>query len=354
MKPFVPGDRGPEIRDVQRRLVRLSPRSDLVEDGEFGPVTADALRDFQRERGLPAHGRLDAETWRALVEAGYRLGDRLLWHSRAMMRGDDVRELQRRLNQLGFDAGPEDGIFGPLARAAVEEFQRNVGLEVDGIVGHETIEGLRRLHREHQSPGVAARVREREWLRRLSGRSLPGLRVALDPQGGGPDDPLTADGSPSGQLTWALASRLGARLSASGAQVVLTRGPATAPTASQRARLANDQGAQLVLSLGLNSLGNPAASGSASYYFGTEQFHSEAGLALALACQEALAASGCLPDCGVHPMTWALLRETRMPAVVLEPGFVTSAADVARLSDPAVQQRLADALLDALRRFLRR
>src|SRR3712207_6890176 len=36
-----------------------------------------------------------------------------LFRSR-MMRGDDVRELQHRLNQLGFDAGAEDGIFGPL------------------------------------------------------------------------------------------------------------------------------------------------------------------------------------------------------------------------------------------------
>src|SRR3712207_9348100 len=96
-----------------------------------------------------------------------------LFRSR-MMRGDDVRELKHRLNQLGFDAGAEDGIFGPLARAAVEEFQRNTGLVVDGVAGPQTLAALRRLLRGHQSGGLAVRAREREWLRGLRGRTLSG------------------------------------------------------------------------------------------------------------------------------------------------------------------------------------
>src|SRR5699024_1316248 len=128
-----------------------------------------AVRRFQRERGLAADGIVGAETWRDLVEAGYSLGDRLLWRASQPMRGDDIDELQRRLNQLGFNAGAEDGIFGPLTASSVEEFQRNVGLAADGVAGPRTINALRRLHRAHHddAAGVAVRVRERESLRHL-------------------------------------------------------------------------------------------------------------------------------------------------------------------------------------------
>jgi L,D-peptidoglycan transpeptidase YkuD (ErfK/YbiS/YcfS/YnhG family) len=52
--------------------------------------------------------------------------------------GEAVRCLQSRLNQLGYDAGPVDGWFGAMTRAAVVRFQRARGLTVDGIVGRAT------------------------------------------------------------------------------------------------------------------------------------------------------------------------------------------------------------------------
>src|SRR5687767_12062364 len=181
------GDSGAPVVDVQRRLA-VSLGTEVPMDGTFDERTHQAVRRFQRERHLPADGIVGPETWRALVESRYALGGRLLWHSRRMMRGDDVRELQHRLNQLGFDAGAEDGIFGPLARAAVEEFQRNTGLMVDGVAGPQTLAALRRLLRGHQSGGIGRRAREREWLRGLSGRTLSGARILVDPSHG-PGDP---------------------------------------------------------------------------------------------------------------------------------------------------------------------
>jgi N-acetylmuramoyl-L-alanine amidase len=348
------GASGGDVRDVQRRLGRALDIP-LGDDGVFGEQTLEALRRFQRERGLPAHGVVDAETWRTLVEAGFALGDRLLWHSRALMRGDDVRELQQRLNQLGFDAGAEDGIFGPLARAAVEEFQRNVGLDVDGVVGAETVATLRRLRREHQSPGLAARAREREWLRVVSRGTLASARVLLDAAGDGdafgPAVQRAPAGEPAPAITWGIVRRLAGRLSASGAHVVLSRGPTSGATPTQRARLANEQGVHLVLSVGLNALDTPVATGAASYYFGSPSFVSEGGLRLAHLAQEAVVSAGFRPDCGVHPMTWALLRETRMPTVVVEPGFVTSPHDEARLVDAPCQDALAAALAGAVAAF---
>lgn len=340
------GDDGPAVLDVQRRLERQG-FSDITRDGSFGPRTLDAVRQFQRRRALPADGIVGPETWRALVEAGHAFGDRLLWHSAVMMRGDDVLELQRRLNQLGFDAGYEDGIFGPLTRSAVEEFQRNVGLTVDGVAGPAVFESLQRLRRDHQSPGVGARAREREALRSLGRRGLTGARILIDPAYG----PSMEGGVAWGDVTWAVGARLSGRLAAAGADVGVSRGPTTTPSGSERAVLANELGVDVVVSIALNAHTNPAASGSSAYYFGVERYVSEVGRKLAELVQDRIVSAGWLPDCRAHPMTWAILRETRMPAVVLQPGFATSPADMARLSDPAQQDRLAEAITKALAEF---
>jgi N-acetylmuramoyl-L-alanine amidase len=345
------GDEGPAVRDVQERLARL-PEFDVPVDGRFGPRTHEAVLRFQQNRGLAADGIVGSETWRSLVEAGFRLGDRLLWHARRMMRGDDVLELQHRLNQLGFDAGLEDGIFGPLTQSAIEEFQRNVGLDVDGVAGPGTVETLRRLRRDHQSGGVAVRLREREWMRRLSARGLVGARLLVDPAHG-PEDPghVGPSGVSEHAITWEIAHRLAARLSARGAQALLSRGPQTSPSASERARLANEQGIDAVLSIAVNALGTPTASGSRSYYFGAPHFVSEGGVRLAELVQDAVAADGWLPDGRTHAMTWSVLRETRMPAVVVEPGYITCPRDEARLADAAEQDRLAGVLAEAIVAF---
>ncbi|MGI5838074.1 MAG: S41 family peptidase [bacterium] len=62
----------------------------------------------------------------------YGLGDRELVSAAS---GADVACLQQALNDLGFDAGPENGIYGPATVAAVESFQRAKGLAVDGKAG---------------------------------------------------------------------------------------------------------------------------------------------------------------------------------------------------------------------------
>lgn len=345
------GSVGPEVEDVQRRLETLG-LSCTTDPTVFDHETEAAVRAFQQQRGLIADGIVGPETWQTLVGASFALGDRLLYVSRPMMHGDDIRELQRRLNRLGFDCGYDDGLFGPQTVAAVRDFQLNAGLQVDGIAGLETIDHLLRLHRAHQEAPVAA-VREREALRHQHRGSIAGVRLMVDP-GHSVDDPgfRSPEGVAEHEVTWRIAAALEGRLAALGAHVVLSRGPHTTPTPSQRAAQANDEDVELILSIHLNGVGSVHGRGAAAYHFGTEAQISDRGRRLAhLALDHVVAATG-TPDCRVHPSTIAILRESRAPAAVIEPGFLTHPEEGRRLGERTTQQRIAAALTRAVTDYL--
>ena len=351
MDPIQLGSIGPEVEDVQRRLGSLGLSCD-DEAAVFDTATEAAVRTFQQRRGLIADGVVSTETWQTLVGASYTLGDRLLYDTRPLLRGDDVRDLQRRLNRLGFDAGHDDGVFGPLTVEAVREFQLNAGLLVDGIAGRATVDHLLRLHRAHQEAAASA-VREREALRRPQRRSVAGARVMIDP-GHDVENPglHAADGTAEHEVTWQIATLLEGRLAALGAHVVLSRGPATSPTPSQRAHQANAENVELILSIHCNGVPSPAGRGAAAYHFGTEAQISDRGQRLAeLALSAVLAATG-TADCRVHAATLAILRESRAPAAVIEPGFLTHPEEARLLCEPGSQQRIAAALTDAVVHYL--
>lgn len=146
VQPITQGDRGPAVEDVQKRLLMLGfDLGPTGVDGVFLGATLTAVRRFQAERRLAEDGVVGDETWSALVDATFRLGDRLLYLKYPFLHGADVRLLQGALNVLGFACGEPDGIFGTFTERAVGEFQANVQLPVDGIVGSDTVAAIERL-----------------------------------------------------------------------------------------------------------------------------------------------------------------------------------------------------------------
>ena len=61
-----------------------------------------------------------------------------------LMAGPDVLKIQERLEELGYPPGPLDGLYGVATASAVAAFQRDNGLEADGIVGKLTRAVLRK------------------------------------------------------------------------------------------------------------------------------------------------------------------------------------------------------------------
>lgn len=348
------GQTGPDVHDVQQRLDALGLSYAPDPGGEYGQGTVDAVRTFQQRRGLPADGIVGPDTWRSLVEASFSLGDRMLYLAQPMLRGDDVRQLQERLNRLGFDSGHVDGILGSETVAAVTDFQANTGLVTDGVAGPATFAALTRLHRSHQAV-PASDVRERHRLgQHERRRSLAGVPLLVDASGG-PDEArwVSPDGVPEHVITWQVASRLHGRLAALGARPVLARGPGTTPPTNERAALANREDVAAIVSIHCNGLsGSNAARGVAAAYFGTPVSTSDHGRTLAnLAVQRISDATG-TPNCRAHPSTAGLLREARAVAAIVELGFLTHPDEGRLLADPDHQGRLAACLTDALITFL--
>ena len=151
MHAYRQGERGPAVAEIRGILSHLGLLDAFTEDGanaEFDRPTEVAVREFQQSRGLNVDGRVGEETWRALDAARWKLGDRTLYLSiNEPVIGDDVRALQDRLHEMGYDVGRADGIYGPGTARGVGQFQREVGLVPDGAFGPSTMAALRRLGR---------------------------------------------------------------------------------------------------------------------------------------------------------------------------------------------------------------
>lgn len=302
---LAPGDEGEAVRDLQHRLATLGFESASAEAGTYGQSTEAAVRAFQTARGLRVDGICGRQTWSGLVEAGYRLGDRLLYYRTPMLRGDDVVELQEKLNALGFDAGRGDGIFGPRTAEALRDFQRNVAAVPDAICGPESISALERLSRF--AGGSVASIREKEALRdgalRLAGRRV---YLAVEP---GLD---------------ALGEVVAKGLMELGADVLVD---ASGEDDSLVAAEANHYAADLFLGLRFGDIPGP----SACDYFSSHASRSEGGCQVARCIAEELSEVLGHPPREPNGRAYAILRETRMPAVVCQPVQAEDVDGVRRL-----------------------
>lgn len=289
------------MRDLQRRLTAAGHGPAGGELGMFCAATAAALSDFQRDRGLRETDTCDEDTWRAIVEATWKLGDRLLLLVAPNLRGDDVSELQSLLARLGFDSGRVDGIFGHQTHRAVTDFQQNSGMYVDGVCGHDTVRALHVLARQTGSGSGIAALREHEALT-ASARSLADLRMVVGHFGG--------FASLSRQLVQALRHHSAAVVASD------------EPDAVIQASIANRFAANVYIGF------EPMASAFAKVnYYAVPQFESARGRALAteIVARCSTAVSGFKPE--LQGMRLPVLRETKMTAVLLSLGPVSTVLD---------------------------
>lgn len=361
------GDRSPRVAEVRGTLARLGLMGEFsgdatgaeaqkwtAEDEYFDEELAHALRGFQQQRGIIADGTITPGTLRALREASYTLGARILSLQSVQLVGDDVSQLQTQLHDLGFYTSRIDGHFGPNTHKAVVGYQTDYALQADGVVGPSTLRALSYLGRRITG-GSPQSIREQEQIR-AAGPHLSGKRVVIDPGLGGSEKGYTVQGKfgaiTEEEILWDLAGRIEGRMVAAGMETILSRPRSANPSQQDRAEMANAFGADLMISLRADIYPNGKANGSASFYYGTHHsFSSMVGEKLSGYVQREITSRTPLQNCYNHRQTWDVLRMTQMPTVQVVPGYLTNSGDAAILTDPAWRDTIAEAIVVAVKRL---
>lgn len=344
------GDRSSAIELISNTLLRLgfiATPSDIFDDN-----LTQGIKAFQQERGLTATGVINEITARSLEEARFKLGDRVLvFNAAALMRGDDVSNLQDRLIQMGFNCGKVDGVYGASTEGAVKEFQKSVGILSDGRCGPVTLISLMRLVKT-VSGGAPSALRE-SVKHSVRSPALANKVIVIDPSWGGEFTGESANGVVESEIVFDLAQRLEGRLIALGVNVVLTRSANNSPLEKDRIKVANTVSADLVIALKVDSYKNEKANGVATYFYGRDDkgVRSVVGERFANLIQREICARTDLLNCHTHAKSWDLLRLTTAPTVRIDLGYLSNPQDAKRLATAAFRDQLAEAMIVAIQRL---
>ena len=144
---------GDDVRQYQSRLVELGYLESKYVTGKFNQPTVNATKAFQTMNGLKVDGAAGPQSLKliysddALDSNGDRVSERVVGASDAVvsevltagMTGEQVRQLQRRLSELGYlSASFVSGIYDNNTQQAIRQFQQANGLSADGAAGSAT------------------------------------------------------------------------------------------------------------------------------------------------------------------------------------------------------------------------
>ncbi len=188
----------------------------------------------------------------------------------------------------------------------------------------------------------------------------PGLRgkiITIDPGHGGTDCGAIGPGKTEEKnITLAVALKVQTLLESAGARVLMTRrddrdvyGPNSSAVDELKARasVANNNKADVFLSIHINSFSTPAPGGTASYYYQKTLYDAM----LAQNIQSSLVAAGGLTDRGVYPARFYVIKRTLMPAALAELGFISNPEEEKLLNTPQFQLQMAQGIVQGLDKF---
>jgi N-acetylmuramoyl-L-alanine amidase len=162
--------------------------------------------------------------------------------------------------------------------------------------------------------------------------------VVIDAGHGGEDPGAVWSGIYEKRLCLDVAQRVESALRARGMNVAMTRRGDSTVSLESRAAIANRFQRAVFVSIHFNANRNRSISGIETHY------RSDQGRVLASAIQAALARQVRGTNRGVDWEDFKVLRETKMPAVLIECGFLSNRAEAARCATVAHRQKIADAI----------
>lgn len=174
--------------------------------------------------------------------------------------------------------------------------------------------------------------------------TLEGRKIAIDPGHGGSDSgAIGASGVREKVINLIVAEKLIKLLHEAGATVVVTRNGDQTVIHQQRVDLINSSKADIMISIHANAFNNSESNGTETFYHAGSA-NAAASRLLALQLQRELIAALGLRNRGVKESSFFILKNTRIPAALVELGFISNPAEERILLDPENQERAAMAL----------
>ncbi len=179
--------------------------------------------------------------------------------------------------------------------------------------------------------------------------------IVIDAGHGGKDG--GANGTLAGQtiheknLTLSIAKKVEAIVSGAGYRVIMTRTGDTYPELTERSDIANSAGAAMFVSIHINSAENiPSANGTEVYYSVKNNGTSYGATSEQLAenILDGMLARMGTRDRGVKTANHVVTRTSVMPAVLVEVGFISNEAELAKMCDDGFQQNVAQGIADGI------
>ncbi len=264
--------------------------------------------------------------------------DRLTLDLRNVTLGDEVRENL---------AGADHPLFRAVRVSPYDGTNARLLLDLDRVVVYSI---------EPQSRGSATGLVIDVTLPRGAGGTLAGKTITVDAGHGGTDPgAYGVGGQREKNIALAISFALRDKLRDAGANVIMTRTDDIKIPLEERPRIANRAGADFFISVHCDALSNRAIRGSTVYFH--RQYPSSRALAMTIAGR--FGEMGGIPTKGIRSdlvvarrSGFAVLRGAKMPAVLVETGYMTNASDVSRLAQPAMQRRIAGAIAEGLRDYI--
>ncbi|MGB3532847.1 MAG: N-acetylmuramoyl-L-alanine amidase [Microcoleaceae cyanobacterium] len=205
------------------------------------------------------------------------------------------------------------------------------------------LQSLQPPNSNNATPAVPSNIPQPGNLGIRSGRVL----VIVDPGHGGSDVGAVGVGGLSEvDVVDPISREVSQILEQNGVQVVLTRQDNRTVELAPRTQLANRLNATLFVSIHANAAYRAGASGIETFYY-------QNGYRLAQYIQNSMLANFQMPNRGVKQARFYVLRNTRMPAVLVETGFLTNTYDASILANPAQRSRMAQAIAQGILQYLR-
>ena len=166
--------------------------------------------------------------------------------------------------------------------------------------------------------------------------------------GGSNPGAIAESGLEEAFVTLDIGLRLGRILKSRGYEVNYSRTEDVTVSLAQRARMANDWGADYFISIHCNSNENPVFKGTSTYCFRLDTVAAR----LAQSVNTALVAAIDTLDLGIMTANFAVLRRTAMPANLVETAFLSNPEEAALLAEPVFRENCAVGIANGIDGFL--